>query len=54
MIMIIKNAGVKQLPKSLQSTFLELKISNYLRKAGIVKGLGFSCLTVFCLVFSMV
>ena len=51
---IIKNAGVKQLPKSLQSTFLELKISNYLRKAGIVKGLGFSCLTVFCLVFSMV
>ncbi|WP_347489150.1 hypothetical protein ABDB91_18300 [Desulfoscipio sp. XC116] len=52
--MITKNLGVKQLPKSLQSVFSEFNIANYLRKAGIVKGLGFSSLTVFCLVFLMV
>jgi len=38
----------------MKETFSELKIANYLRQAGIVKGLGFSCLTVFCLIFSMV
>jgi hypothetical protein len=39
------------LPKEMQATFSELKISSHLRQANIKKSKGFSCLYLFTLIF---
>ncbi|MBY0054878.1 transposase, partial [Brevibacillus agri] len=52
--MIIKKDLSQQLPKTLLNAFSQLKIGHHLRKAGIIKGVGYSCLELFQLVFLLV
>jgi hypothetical protein len=52
--MITKKHAFTQLPKELEQAFSLLKIGYHLRKAGIVKGLGYSCLEVFRVIFLLI
>ncbi|MCM3729526.1 transposase [Neobacillus cucumis] len=52
--MISNNGQNKQLPNELTSTFKELQVLKYLRKAGITKSLGFSCGYLFQLIFCLI
>jgi hypothetical protein len=52
--MIMDNGPFNQLPKEIKVTFDELEIPKHLRKAGFVKGFGYSCLFLFNLVFGLI
>jgi hypothetical protein len=43
-----------QLPKEIKDGFSELQIGKHLRKAGIIKACGYSCLSIFQLLFLLV
>lgn len=53
-IMITKKDTFAQLPKELERRFSELNIGKHLRKARITKGFGYSCLSIFRLIFLLV
>src|SRR5690606_19671990 len=53
-IMITKKGTFAQLPKELERRFSELNIGKHLRKARITKGFGYSCLSIFRLIFLLV
>jgi hypothetical protein len=50
-IMITKKECFAQLPKEIKDGFSELQIGKHLRKAGIIKACGYSCLSIFQLLF---
>lgn len=52
--MITKKPSHEQLQKSLLQSFSMLKIGEHLRKGGITKGLGYSCLELFRIIFLLV
>jgi hypothetical protein len=52
--MITKNTTVSQLPKAIEQGFSALEIGKHLRHAGITKGLGFTCLEIFQVLFLLV
>ncbi|MBB3908800.1 hypothetical protein PNH38_18195 [Anoxybacillus rupiensis] len=49
--MITKKECFAQLPKEIKDGFSELQIGKHLRKAGIIKACGYSCLSIFQLLF---
>ncbi|MED4164411.1 transposase [Halalkalibacterium halodurans] len=52
--MIANKGWMEQLPKEIKATFDELQLSKCLRKAGITKSFGFSCLFLFQLIFGLI
>jgi len=52
--MIANNDQNKQLPNEIKSTFKELNILKHLRNAGITKSFGFSCASIFQLIFCLI
>lgn len=52
--MIAKKGLNNQLPKEIKATFDELGVLKHLRSAGIKKTFGFSCASLFQLVFCLV
>ena len=52
--MITNKDYFAQLPKEIKQGFSELNIGYHLRKANITKLSGYSCLTVFKLIFLLV
>jgi hypothetical protein len=52
--MIKQNGSSNQLPNEIKSAFDELKILQYLRKAGFKKKFGFTCSYLFQLVFTLI
>jgi hypothetical protein len=52
--MINQNGLSNQLPNEIKSAFKELKILQYLRKAGFKKKFGFTCSYLFQLVFTLI
>nr|WP_227940023.1 hypothetical protein [Alkalihalobacillus deserti] len=52
--MLSKNDSFVHLSKAMKRSFSDLKIGNHLRNAGVTKKLGFSCLSVFQLLFLLV
>src|SRR5699024_9934052 len=52
--MIANNDQNNQMPTELKSGFNELEMLKHLRKAGITKGLGFSCAYLFQLLFCLI
>lgn len=52
--MIANNDQNNQLPNELFSTFKELELFKHLRKAGITKPLGFTCVYLFQLIFCLI
>ncbi|AWI11130.1 IS4 family transposase [Caldibacillus thermoamylovorans] len=52
--MITKKEYFAQLPKEIKDGFSELQIGKHLRKAGIIKACGYSCLSIFQLLFLLV
>ena len=52
--MITTKEYFAQLPKEIKDGFSELQIGNHLRKAGIIKACGYSCLSIFQLLFLLV
>lgn len=52
--MITHNGPIKQLPDSVRAAFVELKIFQHLRIAGITKLVGVSCAQVFTIIFCLI
>ena len=52
--MLSKNSSFVHLSHAMKISFSELNIGRHLRNAGITKKLGFSCLTIFQLLFLLV
>jgi hypothetical protein len=52
--MIANKGSNKQLPNEVKATFDELQVMTHLRKAGIKKSVGFTCLYLLQLIFSLI
>ena len=52
--MISHSSTSRQLPSSFQTAFDNLRIGQHLRRAGITKNLGFSCLELFHMILMLV
>ncbi|WP_335871148.1 IS4 family transposase [Bacillus sp. 2205SS5-2] len=52
--MLSKKSSFVHLSKAMKNSFSELNVGKHLRNAGITKKLGFSCLTIFQLLFLLV
>ncbi|WP_400244534.1 transposase [Niallia sp. JL1B1071] len=52
--MLSKNSSFVHLSQAMKHSFSELNVGRHLRNAGITKKLGFSCLTIFQLLFLLV
>lgn len=52
--MIANKGSEKQLPNEIKATFDELQVMKHLRKAGIKKAFGFTCVYLFQLIFSLI
>lgn len=52
--MITHNSLKEQLPDSVRAAFLELKVLQHLRTAGITKSAGLGCAQVFTLLFCLI
>lgn len=52
--MLSKNSSFVHLSQAMKTSFSDLHIGKHLRNAGITKKLGFSCLTIFQLLFLLV
>ena len=52
--MITHSSTSRQLPNAFQIAFDSLHIGHHLRRAGITKNLGFSCLSLFRIILMLV
>lgn len=52
--MLSKKSSFVHLSQAMKNSFSELNVGRHLRNAGITKKLGFSCLTIFQLLFLLV
>ena len=52
--MIANNESKNQLPKELKATFDELNILKHLRNAGINKNMGYTCASIFKMIFCLI